>query len=85
MFASSFFRVRMHENMTHRGPAETLRELSVGKTMATGISREEAAEVAQGSSAEPSQLEGGQVNSQSFRLARGFLPSPRYLQRKYRG
>jgi hypothetical protein len=30
---------------THRGPAETLRELSVGKAMATGISREQGAEV----------------------------------------
>jgi hypothetical protein len=29
---------------THRGPVETLRELSVGKTMATDISRERAAE-----------------------------------------
>jgi hypothetical protein len=29
---------------THRGPAETVRELSVGKTMATGISREQAVE-----------------------------------------
>jgi hypothetical protein len=60
MFSSSFFRVRMHDvcagdlimsswspSRPHRGPAETLRELSVGKTMATGISREQAPEVAQ--------------------------------------
>jgi hypothetical protein len=32
---------------THRGTAETLRELGVRKTMTTGISREQAAEVAQ--------------------------------------
>jgi hypothetical protein len=32
---------------THRGPAETVRELSVGKTMAIGISREQAAKGAE--------------------------------------
>jgi hypothetical protein len=35
------------KSRTHPGPAETLRELSLGKTMATGISREQAADVAQ--------------------------------------
>jgi hypothetical protein len=60
MFSSSFFRVRMHDVCagdlmmfsssplrSHRGQAEIFRELSAGKTMATGISREQAAGGAQ--------------------------------------
>jgi hypothetical protein len=60
MFSASFFRVRMPDvcpgdlmmsswppSRTHRAPAETIRELSAGKTMATGISREHAVEGAQ--------------------------------------
>jgi hypothetical protein len=60
LFSSSFFRVRIRDvcpgnptmssssrSRTHRQPAQTLRELSVEKTEATGTSREQAADVAQ--------------------------------------
>jgi hypothetical protein len=54
MFSSSFFRVGMGDDLVTsswppsrnpRGPVETVREFSVGKTMTTAILKEQAVEI----------------------------------------